>query len=150
MTTPARRRRRPADRPYRRAVIRLAKLLVALVVAVGGLVVGTYAAFVAVEGHPPRWAQVREACAQPGDVAYSDGRYAVFLSEPRVTIALDEEAPQVVVSRAGDGSHGVAIPVSVDTDLSDVTCAWDADGVTVTDGIGISHRVPATVFTGGR
>lgn len=129
---------------------RLVKVGVGLTVLLALVVLGGYAVVVAVQGHPPRWLRTTEVCAQATDVAYGDGSYAVFLAEPRLTLGLAEEPPRAVVSRAGDGSHGVALPLSEGTGTDDVTCAWDADGVTVTDELGISHRVPATVFTGGR
>jgi hypothetical protein len=129
---------------------RLLKLGAVLAVVTVLLVVCAYGAFVAFEGHPPRWVETTEVCAQPSSVTYVDGTYAVFLLEPRITLGVAEEPPRAVVSHTGDGSYGTVVALAEDTSTDDVTCSWDADGVTVADGLDIGHRVPATVFTGGR
>lgn len=148
MATHAGRRTGPVARTYRRPMIRLAKALIGLAVGALALAVGGYAAFVFFEGHPPRTLRTERVCTQPGDVTYVDGTYGVFLAEDRVALSLDEQAPRAVVGRSSD--HGVPVVLADGTGADDVTCSWDTEGVTISDGAGVSHRVPASVFTGGR
>jgi hypothetical protein len=125
-------------------------VLVVALVAVA-MAVGVYALWAFGTGRVPETSERREACRQPETVSY-DGTtgYAVFVSEPSVSLSLAPSAPRAIVSRIGDGSYGVIVELGSADDAGEVECRWEADGVTIVEPGGIAHVVPADVFSGGR
>ena len=94
------------------------------------------------------WSTTTKACSQPSNIDYGDGVYGVYVRKPVVVLALGEPRSVAVVSRSG--ADGDVITLHTATDGRQLTCRWDADGVEIRESTGVAHRVPATVFTGGR
>ncbi len=110
-----------------------------------------YALVVFVLGEAPEWTSTTSVCTQPESIVYEPGpSYSVFVREPSLSLSLSTEPSIAVVSRTGDASYGVPIELNPSTDADAVTCRWEPDHVEIVEPNGIEHRVPASVFTGGR
>ncbi len=125
-------------------------LAILIGVIVGGLLL-LYSLTVFVFGEAPEWTSARSVCTQPESIVYEQGfSYAVFVRKPSVSLSLSPATPNAVVSRTADGSYGVYIELNSPTGADAVTCRWEPDHVVIVEPNGIEHRVPASVFTGGR
>ena len=122
-------------------------LLVSVVAAVVGFT-GLWVAATFVLGEVPMWTTTTKACSQPKDIDYGGGTYGVYVSKPRVVLAMGTPRSVAVVGRSG--GYGDTIELHGATDGAELTCRWDAGGVEIRESSGVSHTVPAAVFAGGR
>lgn len=122
--------------------------VVKLLVAVVGVAVLAYVAFVAIVGESPTWWTTTPVCTQPGDVQIADGGYGVWVKEPRLTLSLtSSRGPEAWVGRSA--SYGDSIDLH-HGDPADLRCDWSDDGVTLIEAEGVEHVVPASVMISGR
>jgi len=118
-------------------------------VIVGAFVIG-WVLVVAVTGGPPEWDDSSLVCTQPATVTYESGSsYSVFVRTPTLSMSLSQGPRRAVVGRAG-GEYGVFLDLLSTSADGPVVCHWEADAVEIVEPNGVSHRVPATEFTGGR
>lgn len=122
-------------------------LLIGLAIVVVGFT-GLWVAATFVLGEVPTWTTTTKACSQPSNIDYGDGTYGVYVWKPKIVLAMGTPQSVAVVGRSG--SNGDTIELHGSTDAAQLTCRWDADGVEIRESTGVTHTVPASVFTGGR